>query len=342
MSTPRPVTDSIPARQVGYYYPEWIWRDPNLVKNLLLFFDQVALLVPNYMRDRPEQVDPALVAGLEEHELLLILEPEKVVDQAAAELLAEAMTRLITSGTLDELVPDGNFAELSMSRMGFYGDHGLAEMVFEELRARRLAGETADGVSIPLHPLVRSLYLVLLGQLVPNLCSNEEQRLHATTDRPELVGALVELLSSEPMASAGQVVSADATEVGVDLSSVPLDDVLAFREEHGTEFTAYARGLREFVRQVSLQEPAEREQMMAERLDQLKETASELRRKSKKAWAKAASISLGIVGAAWRASQGDPVGALLAAGAASAGVLAAGQNTRSAYSYIIEAGRRFG
>jgi hypothetical protein len=33
------------------------------VKSLALFFDEIALLVPDYMRDRPQLLDPAIVAG---------------------------------------------------------------------------------------------------------------------------------------------------------------------------------------------------------------------------------------------------------------------------------------
>jgi hypothetical protein len=41
-----------------------MWQDGDWIKNLILFFDGVALLVPDYLRDKPENVDPAIVAGL--------------------------------------------------------------------------------------------------------------------------------------------------------------------------------------------------------------------------------------------------------------------------------------
>ncbi len=52
-------------QHVAFYYPGVIRRDPNWVKSLALFFDEIALLVPDYMRDRPQLLDPAIVAGLE-------------------------------------------------------------------------------------------------------------------------------------------------------------------------------------------------------------------------------------------------------------------------------------
>ena len=75
------------------------------------------------MKDRPETLDKPIVAGLKEHGLLEIIEPETAVDKSATEKLATAMTDVITSGVLDELTrEDTAFHELSMSRLGSYGD----------------------------------------------------------------------------------------------------------------------------------------------------------------------------------------------------------------------------
>lgn len=71
-----------------------MWSCGDWIKNLVLFFDGIALLVPNYMKRRPEEVDPAIVAGLKQHGLLEIIEPEKAVDKSATEKLAMAMTDL--------------------------------------------------------------------------------------------------------------------------------------------------------------------------------------------------------------------------------------------------------
>ncbi len=53
------------------------------------------------------------------------------------------MTNIITSGALDHLSREGTaFYELSNSRLGFYGDPGLAQMVLDELKTRGLARES--------------------------------------------------------------------------------------------------------------------------------------------------------------------------------------------------------
>jgi hypothetical protein len=82
-----PIGDSNPT--FAFYYPGWIWRDASWLKNLVLFFDGIALLAPSYMGDAPEYVDPSIVAGLREHDLLRVLHPEELVDREAATELAE-------------------------------------------------------------------------------------------------------------------------------------------------------------------------------------------------------------------------------------------------------------
>lgn len=84
--------------EVGFYYPNQFWYRGDWIKNLILFFDGVGLLVPDYMKDRLDRFDPALVEGLRNHSLLHVIEPETVVDKAAAEKLAEAIAETISSG----------------------------------------------------------------------------------------------------------------------------------------------------------------------------------------------------------------------------------------------------
>src|SRR5690242_15314635 len=116
------MTEKKLIQELAFYYPNPMWHSGHWVKNLILFFDGIALLVPAYMKNRPEEIDPAIVTGLEEHGLLHIVEPEKAVDKTATAKLAMALTDIITSGALDHLAKeDSAFHELSMSRMGYYG-----------------------------------------------------------------------------------------------------------------------------------------------------------------------------------------------------------------------------
>lgn len=68
-----------------------MWHSGDVLKNLLLFFDGIALLVPNYMRNKPEERDPVMVGPLRDAGLLHFLEPETLVDKSATQELATAV-----------------------------------------------------------------------------------------------------------------------------------------------------------------------------------------------------------------------------------------------------------
>ena len=173
------------------------------------------------MRDRIEKSDPAIVTGLLDEKLLHIFEPEQLVGKAATEQLAESLVNIIASGALDNLVTERtHFAELSMSRLGYRGDVGLTDMIYEELKRKGLAKTSEDGVSIPMHPMVRSLVLVLLAQILRQPGREKGFDLAPATDRPKLVEALRELLSIPAAPSIGHVVAFDLNAVGVDLGPI--------------------------------------------------------------------------------------------------------------------------
>jgi len=219
--------------EVAFYYPGPVWHAGDWVKNLVLFFDGIALLVPDYIHDKPFERDPAIAYGLKEAGLLQILSPEQLVDKPATQKLARAMTEILASGALDPLQKENtDFHELSFSRLGGYGDPGLADAILSELKARKLARDTEDGMSIPMHPMVRALVLVLLAQILRPQGASLGMELSPTTDRPQLIDALSEALSLKRIPSSGHVVASDLETVGVDLGPVPINEVLAFRKEY--------------------------------------------------------------------------------------------------------------
>lgn len=333
---------SDPIREVAFYYPGHLWHHTDWIKTLLLFFDGVALLVPEYKTEEPEAFDPVLAGPLRDRGLLHYLVADQAVDQQATEQLATALTNFIASGALDSLERDGTaFHEISMSRMGYFGDRGLAEMLFEELESRGLARKSKDGVSIPLHPMVRYLILVLLAQILRPRGASMGLDLSPATDQFRIVRALTEFLDLPEAPSAGRVVAFDLQTVSVDLSSVPLDEVLDFRSEHRTVHQKYARSVRDFARELSLMAEVDREVAFTDRQAEIEDLASDLRRKARKAWRQPASFALGLAGAAWTYSTGNPIGALLAVGALAARGLSGTDKEAGAFSYLFAAHEKY-
>lgn len=338
---------TVPSPDVAYYYPApyWGWNESGWVKSLLLFFDQVAILLPDYMHGRHAAGDPSLVEPLEELGILRVLEPSLWVTDEVASELATVIVDLMTNGAFDDLDRGQYFQELSQSRIGYGADVGLAKMLVDELVAMDLARPSEDGVSIPLHPVVRTTILVVLAQLARSAGPAHDMTIHPATSQPQAVHDLLRTLSLPELPSAHRVVSLDLEPVALDLDLVPLDEVLAFRQERSGAHRAYVRDLQRFLSEVSaVEEAPDREVLLIERQQEISDAAHDLQRVTRQAFAKnLASWSLGIAGATWSATTGDPIGvALTTAGVVFPQLIPAGDPTVSAYSFLFAARKEFG
>lgn len=328
--------------EVAFYYPGTRWRNADYIKNLLLFFDGVALLVPDYMVGRPVGEESAVAAGLEEEGLLHILEPEKVVDQGAAEGLAGQLGEILDSGALDHLAFDSDpYEALSASRMGSYADEGLAGTLVRKLLDKDLARPSEDGVSIPMHPLIRNLVLVLLSQLLRPSGRKQGLDLCPATDTPELHSSLAELLGLETLPSAAHVIDLDLQVVGVDMASVGLDELLAFREAHSAEYRAYARDVRRYMRELAPLSGDERSVAEDDRAAEISERARHLQKVAKGWWKRPAGVLMGLSGAAWTATTGDPLGGLIGGATGLATAAQGSPKEVEAFSYLFRSANSF-
>jgi hypothetical protein len=319
-----------PPPEVAYYYPNATWRhsSSDFIKNLLLYFDGVSVLVPEYLRDKQFKEDPDVAPVLEQEGLLHLLLPEKVIDKAVTEKLVASATDILVTGALDKpSTTASEFHSLSYSRLGFYGDEGLARMLLEELEKRGLARRSEDGHSIPMDPIARSMILVLLAQILRAHSPALRISLSPATDRPEVLGALRDLLKIPELPTAAQVVNFDLARVGVDVSGVPIEQILAFRQRHGYEYRTYARD--------GSVPPEERPAAYADRHAELTDRASELARQSQGYWRRPAAFYLGLLGAMAALGNASGWGALFAVGGAFAGLSGVDNNAGGAFSYIF-------
>ena len=329
----------------AYFYPAPYWtpREMGWIKSLLLFFDDIATLLPDYMYGRHMAADPVLAGTLEERGLLHILEPKNWIDQETTHCLADIIVEMLTNGAFDELPESVRFAELSQSRMGYGADVELASFLVDELQKRGLAKPSEDGVSIPLHPTVRTTILVILGQLSRSVGQRRGMTIHPTTNHGSAVSDLIQTLSMQSMPSRQHVVQLDLEPVAFDLSSIPLEDVLQFRAEHQHAYRSYMRDLRRFMIELAdVYEPADREALLLERRQEISDQAHELQGMTRRGLQKnLAAWSLGIAGGAWSVSTGDPIGLALTAIGFIPGFVSSEPERVGAYSYIFDIGKTF-
>jgi hypothetical protein len=127
----------------------------------------------------------------------------------------------------------------------------------------------------------------------------------------------MDTLNLAALPTAGHVVTADLEQVTLDLGPAPLDEILDFRQQHGPQHRAYARDLRQFVRDAAALSQADQHQAFLDRREALADAADELRRLARTSWRRPlATFGLGIAGSAVALTYGNPIGAgLTAAGA---------------------------
>lgn len=325
---------------MAFYYPGHIWYDIDRIKSMLLFYDGIGFLIPEYKKGEPENVDPILAGPLRDKGLLQYFVADEVIDESATSELATAMGRLFESGSLNRLMEKGTeFHSLSMSRLGYGGNRELAEQLYQRLLSMGLAKESTDGSSIPMHPAVRYLILVMLAQILRATSAKKGIDLSPITDRPQVLSSLKELLNISTAPSAGQVIQFDLEAVSADLSAVPLDEVLDYRNQNLEAHKLYMRSLRQFAREISVLPPYEQDLALADRQTALDDYAADIKRVSRAAWRKPATVGLGLAGAAWVAT-GDPLSALFAAGGIAFKEFGAGDEKLDAYSYLVSIGNR--
>jgi hypothetical protein len=117
--------------------------------------------------------------------------------------------------------------------------------------------------------------------------------------------------------SKARVIAGDLKTVGVDFSATPLDEILDFRRQYGSEYRSYARNLRRFTFELSLMNEGDQAFAMEERAQELEDNAEDLRRRARRAYKRPAiALAFGIAGAALMLSSGDPLAAAVEASAA--------------------------
>lgn len=315
MSRDRPLS-------VAYWYPEPYWADADagIIKSLLPFFDEVAILLPGYMHGRHRDENPWLVSPLEDQGLLRVLEPGEFIDEEMAVGLHAILSGLLAAGAFDHLdIPNQRYGyhELSGTRLGWNADVKLSTEIIDELVSRRLALPSEDGLSIPLHPTVRTTVLVLLSQLAPARARAQGIDLLPVTPDRARVRDLVRILKLPVISTAGEVVALDTEAVGADLTDAPLDAVLEFRDLHGEEFRNYMRNVRKFVRDLSTLGSDERESVLVDRQEELSDLAASLRRTTRTYWHQPmARIAVGGAGAILSLATGSALPGALGAVAA--------------------------
>ncbi len=287
-------------RDFAYFYePFWRSGAASHIKTLLLFFDGIALTVPDYLCGAPFAADRAFADRLDDLGLLFRLGPESLVDRQVAESLGQLLGELFAAHAFDMIDRALPYRAPPRPRSGSSTDPLFTDAVLDVLVQSELARPTCDGAAISLHPTVRECVLIALPHILRASAEGAGYALQPMTTQPPQAHALLGLLSLEPLPTAGHLVAIDMEQVTCDLERIPLDDVLAFRSEYGATHRAYARRLREYVRDAALVPTEDRNSVLRDRRHELTDLADAARKIVRAAWhLPLVPCALGIVGSA--------------------------------------------
>jgi hypothetical protein len=316
---PRIQERTSPVPEFAYYYGDFIWDEEltGWIKSLLLFFDGIALTLSTREADRLIESSSVLAQPLAELGLLRNYEPDLLMSApipassryfTRSGLLAQFLRQYVEDGR-----PSKGFMAASMNLI-LTTNHECGGNLDANLRA--LGGKNTSD---------------LLSAVI------KEVTIEPVID-DENAAAFAAILEGSLDGRRGKIVTGDLVQIGLDLSAVPLDEVLGFRSEYGSEYRTYARDIRKLL-QLSLIDEANQQSALMDRRAELRDREERLRKIGRAAFARQALVfGFGLAGAAWTLAHGDPWGAGFAAAAASAGLT--GQDIEpigASYTYILRA-----
>jgi hypothetical protein len=336
---------------VGYYAGGWIWPDDQIdwVKSLLPFFDKLSLILPPELLPQAVRDDDVIAQPLIDLGVLETRNPTDVLDDKATTVIVESIRRIITERQRERGfdVEEGRslaeFAELVTAPEKFQTITATHFGIYDREVEKLLRDLQARGLASALDPKTRLLQLegnlraAVVAVCAQTMCLVDRANgLDVVPFRPPTGRSAPGRWSPAFV----EILSGDLANVGVDLSRMPLADVLAFRNEHLAAYTQYMRDLRSMVRLVdTATDQPDLQRLMRDRQAELRGAADSLRRKARRSGIKTGlGVGLGLVGAGLTFGTGAIAGGAVAAVAAAVGLIPDSQ-ADSPYTYLFKLAR---
>lgn len=321
--------------EFAHYYGDWDWRGGmnDWVKSLLLFFDGIALALPEDRAERLIESNPVLAQPLAELGLLRNFWPDASVNAGHVE------------------VPDGlrYYLEKAAKSPSITLKPGMHQKILDRLAATTVESDMKDALTNlaarvnqaqqKFGDTPSNMRALTVGAVSRFLVQNVTEVAIQPVINDQNAASYVSMIIDNHDGGRAKIMISDLQEVGVDLQSVPLDEVLDFRRQHGSEYRSYSKELRQFVLDLSMLSEFGRTSAIEERRAELRDRAEELKRAARNAFKRQIlSVGFGLAGAAWTLVHGDPWGGLFAAGATAAGFsIPSGGDPGAAYAYVLQA-----
>ena len=325
--------------EFAHYYGDWFWPEERIawVKSLLLFFDGIALAMPRATAALFIDSDPVLAQPLTELGLLrnyppnLWLKSPFKEDRSVLGRFFATQTELGTCSCGDL----GHVDALSAPR-------SIRELAHD--RSKKEFRKTVEGFNRSLDRTMRQYGSspALARALTVNVTSRFLQQyvtdvwIQPVIDDDD-AASFVASAMGEQNTSRARIILNDLLHLDLDLSAVPLDEVLDFRRQYAAEYRSYSHQVRQFALELSLLPESDQSFALEDRRTELDSRARQLRKIGHSAFAhRTLSMGFGFAGAAWTLAHGDVWAAAFAAGAIAAGISKPDpEPIGAAYTYIL-------
>lgn len=317
-------------------------EDVALLKGMLLFFDDLAVFSSPQHGSRLSAIDPRLAAPLTERGLLHFVDPrvmlashtEAIVRAALARAAMEQEEHWVAAAAAGDW-----HLEVPRLQERFPGRQLVASNECPPTRTtdslelfKLLAQEGSlfsdestdeDWFAIPGNA---SVVNSILAQVVRATAMQQGVSVEPVATRRDEARVFSAILDGAvENVGASNVVTSDLSAVTLNFCHVGLDDLLAFRRRHGSEFRAHLLALHALVASG-----------VRDRNAAIVDEAHRLCELQRRRWNNIeGTVSLGVVGAAWALASGDLLGALIGGTAAGAPLLPGHPTPVSAHTYLL-------
>jgi hypothetical protein len=335
------MTDVAETAFDGFYATDWLWErdEVDSVKSLLPFFDRLCVAMDSDTFQHELEREPIVAQPLAVLGLLVNMPPSQTISRELAASIVETMGLVISNSPDSFKFPakpphdiphiGAAFAIATLS----WGPGAFVMALRDVLGTADVPLDSLQGL-VSNNAWITYLLFAIRAQAI---CHNfRAPRRSITPVFPKGGGNPLGATapgSARPVA--GYIISSDIQRVGTDLSSVPLDEVLAFRSEHSASYRSY---LKELLATATLIEnnPEEYTRILRERQALIEDAASDLRKHARfENLKQSLTVGLGVGGAAWTGVHGEIVGALIGGAAALTGLITS-PSSSSAYTYLFD------
>jgi len=328
-------------KELVLYHPDYWFFDSDWAKNLLLFADGICLLIPSENQLNVVKKQEYFLRGCSDEGVIHILNAEEVITDIMTIKLRDTLETAISQGMFNDIT-QGATSLISLQRLGFESHYDSANWMYNALKKMNLVQKPKNNM-MEIDAKVYGFIISFLAHLISASKTNNGISMYPVTDRDSAIQDLRYLASfGNYNLSQPEVMMFDFQTVGVDLSGMPVDEIISYKKENSVLYQNYIKTARRFIREVYNTPEELRKEALNDREQEIAELAIELRRASRRAWSKPANFSLTVAGAAISLATSNPLPAAVLATAAAVSNLFDKPAPKEAglYSYIFNLPRK--